>query len=92
MTLENHIQLSSQALPRVSSLSIVRIKMLINGFMTNRQLSGNLLRTSLQALQGIGFIFHPRRYRASVAVVLRSMSRHVTSLLGAVTPKADIAA
>jgi hypothetical protein len=66
--------------------------MLINGFMANGQLRGNLLGTPLHAQQGIGFIFHSRRYRAGVAAVLRSMGRHLASLLGAVTARASVTA
>jgi hypothetical protein len=46
----------------------------------------------LHAQQGINFIFHPRLYRVGVAAVLRSISRHLTSLLGAITPRASITA
>ena len=60
--------------------------------MAEGQPSGNLLWTPLHAQQGIGFIFHPRRYRAGVAAVLRSIGRHLASLLGAVTARASIAA
>ena len=84
--------LAAQVLPKRSPLSLVRIHMLINGFMADGQLRGNLFGTPLHAQQGIGFIFHPRRYRAGVAAVLRSMGRHLASLLGAVTARASVTA
>jgi hypothetical protein len=45
----------------------------------------------LHAQQGIGLLFHPRCYRAGVAAVLRSIGRHLASLLGAITPRASVA-
>ena len=61
--------LTAQVLPKRSPLSLIRIHLLINGFMADGQLRGNLLGTPLHAQQGIGLIFHPRRYRAGVAAV-----------------------
>jgi hypothetical protein len=57
-----------------------------------RQLTGNLFGTPLQVKQGINFIFHPRRYRAGFAAVLRSIGRHLASLFGSVTPRTNVTA
>jgi hypothetical protein len=65
--------------------------MLINGFMADGQLRSNLFGTPLDAEQGINFIFHARRNRVGVSAVLRSIVRHLASLLGSITPRAIIA-
>ena len=84
--------LTAQVLPKHPALSLVRIHKLINGFMTDGQPRGNLLWTPLHAQQGIGLLFHSKCYRDGIAAVLRSTGRHLASLLGAVTPRASVAA
>ena len=84
--------LAAQVLPKCSPLSLVRIHMLINGFMADGQLRGNLFWTPLHAQQGIHLIFHPRRYRVGVATVLRSIGRHLASLFGSIPTRATVAA
>jgi hypothetical protein len=66
--------------------------MLINSFMADGQLRGNLFGTPLHAQQGINFIFHPRRYRVGVTAVLRSIGRHLASLLGSIAQRTSVAA
>jgi hypothetical protein len=66
--------------------------MLINGFMTDGQLRGNLLGAPLNAQQSTGSLTYPWLNSWSIATVLRSIGRHLASLLGAVTPRASIAA
>ena len=82
--------LAAKVLPKCSPLSLVRINMLINGFMADGQLRGNLFGTPLHAQLGINFISHPRRYRVGVATVLPSIGRHLASLLGSITPRASV--
>ncbi len=84
--------LTAQVLPKNSTLGLVGINAQANRFMADGQLACNLLWAPLHAQQGIGFIFHPRRYRAGVATVLQSMRRHLASLLGAVTARASVTA
>ena len=66
--------------------------MLINGFMADGQLARNLLRAPLQLQQQLRLVIHPSWNRVSVATVLRSIGRHLTSLLRSVTPRASVAA
>ncbi len=60
--------------------------------MADGQLAPNLLRAQLQLQQQMRLVIHPSWHSIGVAVVLRSISRHLTSLLGAVTPRASVAA
>jgi hypothetical protein len=45
----------------------------------------------LQLQQQLRLVIHPSCHRVGVAAVLRSISRHLTSLRGAVTERASIA-
>jgi hypothetical protein len=73
-------------------LSLVGINMLINGFMADGQLRGNLLGAPLNAQQSTGSFTYPWLNSWSIAAVLRSIGRHLTSLLGSITPRASVAA
>jgi hypothetical protein len=84
--------LAAQVLPKRLPLSFIRINMLINGFMDNGQPRGNLLWTPLHEQQGVGLLFHPWRYRAGVAAVLRSIGRHLASLFRAITARSSVSA
>ena len=83
--------MTAQVLPKCSPQSIVRINMLINGFMADGQLRGNLLGALLNAQQSTGSFTYPWLNSWSIATVLRSIGRHLSSLLGAVTQRASIA-
>ena len=60
--------------------------------MADGQLARNLLRAPLQLQQQLRLVIHPCWHRVGVAAVLRSISRHLTSLLGAVTARASVSA
>jgi len=60
--------------------------------MTDEQLCRNLLGALLNAQQSIGFFPYPWLNSWSIATFLRSMGRHLASLLGAVTPRASVTA
>jgi hypothetical protein len=66
--------------------------MLINGFMADGQLRGNLLGAPLNAQQSTGSFTYPWLNSWSIAAVLRSIGRHLASLLGSITPRASVAA
>ena len=85
--------LTAQVLSKRPALSLVRIHMLINGFMADGQLRGNLLGAPLNAQQSTGSFTYPWLNSWSIATPLRSsIGRHLTSLLGVVTPRASVAA
>ena len=84
--------LTAQVLPKRPALSLVGINILINGFMADGQLRGNLLGAPLNAQQSTGSFTYPWLNSWSIAAVLRSIGRHLASLLGAVTPRASVAA
>lgn len=76
-----------------SSLSLVSICMLINGFMAYGQLRGKLSGTPLHVQQCINLIFHQRSYRVGfAAVVVRSIVRNIIGLYGSVTSRTNVAA
>ena len=84
--------LTAQVLPKRPALSLVGINMLINGFMADGQLRGNLLGAPLNAQQSTGSFTYPWLNSWSIAAVLRSIGRHLASLLGSITPRASVAA
>jgi hypothetical protein len=66
--------------------------MLINGFMAYGQLRGNLLGAPLNAQQSTGSFTYPWLNSWSIATALHSIGRHLTSLLGALAPRASVTA
>ena len=84
--------LTAQVLPKRPALSLVGINTQVNRLMADGQLARNLLRAPLQLQQQLRLVIHPCWHRVGVTAVLRSISRHLTSLLGAVTTRASITA
>lgn len=84
--------LTAQVLPKRPSLSLVGINTHVNRIMADGQLARNMLWAPLQLQQQLRLVIHPCWHRVGVAAVLRSISRHLTSLLGEVTAIASVAA
>jgi hypothetical protein len=82
--------MTAQVLPKCSPQSLVRINMLINGFMADGQLRGNLLRTPLNAQQRTGLFPYPWLKSWSITIVLCTLGRYLTGLLGSITQRASI--
>lgn len=76
---------------KASRFSLVRIKMLINCFMLDGQVRGNMSRAPLNAQQITGSFTYPCLNSWNIATVLPSIGRNLASLLGAVTPRASVA-
>ena len=84
--------LTAQVLPKCSPLSLVRINKLVKRFMTDGQFGGYLFGTPLNLQQSTGLFAYPRCNGRRIATVLRSIGRHLASLLGPVTTRATVAA
>ncbi len=84
--------LTVQVLPKRPPLSFVGINTQVNRLMADRQFARNLFRAPLQLQQQLRLVIHPCWHRIGVATVLRSIGRHLASLLGPITQRASVTA
>jgi hypothetical protein len=73
-------------------LSFAGINTQVNRIKADGQLARNLPRAPLQLQQQLRLIIHRSWHCIGIAAALRSIGRHITSLLGAVAPRASVAA
>jgi len=84
--------LTAQVPPKRPFLSLVGKKTPLNSIIVDGPLSRNLLRAPLQLQRQLHLFIHLCYHRVVFAAVLRSIRGHITSLLGAVTARASVAA
>ena len=78
--------LAAQVFALVAS-GLVVINMLVRRLISVLQLASNLLSTSLHAQQIGGLLAQPGVHSSSVSVLLRSLGRQLTGLLGLIALK-----